>query len=393
MTPKPSERLGAYFRSRREKGKAGLPTMSVTLDRGLVLRDSIERKMETNLAPDEHLRVYPGDIAYNMMRMWQGASGMAETEGVVSPAYVVLAPKPNVDPLFASYLFKTSEMIHRFWAFSYGLTDDRLRLYPRDFTLIPASLPPLPEQQKIAEILSTWDKAIETTEALLANARTQKRALMQSLLTGTRRFPGFEDHPWREVRLDQLVDVNPSLNVCPVDGNLTFLPMDAVSEEAEIVAPRSGSYFTDLKGFTAFKDGDVLVAKITPCFENGKGCHARNLVNGVGTGSTEFHVLRPKIETDVRFIFHLVNSHPFRERGRLNMQGSAGQQRVPSDYIRLFRWTVPSSPYEREAIGAAIDGATVEMEHVKRQLDHLRTEKKSLMQQLLTGKRRVVPHE
>jgi type I restriction enzyme, S subunit len=67
------------------------------------------------------------------------------------------------------------------------------------------TIPPLPEQQKIADILGTWDRAVETTEALLANARTQKRALMQSLLTGTRRFPGFEDHPWREVRLGMCV--------------------------------------------------------------------------------------------------------------------------------------------------------------------------------------------
>ncbi len=74
---------------------------------------------------------------------------------------------------------------------------------------IPVFVPPLPEQQKIAEILGTWDKAIETTEALLANARTQKRALMQSLLTGTRQFPGFEDHPWREVRLG---------DVCPASA-------------------------------------------------------------------------------------------------------------------------------------------------------------------------------
>jgi len=70
---------------------------------------------------------------------------------------------------------------------------------------LPVALPPLPEQRKIADILSTWDQAIEKTEALLSNARTQKRALMQQLLTGKRRFPEFEGQPWKEVELGDVV--------------------------------------------------------------------------------------------------------------------------------------------------------------------------------------------
>ena len=73
---------------------------------------------------------------------------------------------------------------------------------------ITLAAPPLPEQQKIAEILSVWDKAIETTEALLANARTQKRALMQALLSGTRRFPGFEGHGWEAGTLSTIADIH-----------------------------------------------------------------------------------------------------------------------------------------------------------------------------------------
>ncbi len=149
----------------------------------------------------------PGDIAYNMMRMWQGASGLADEEAIVSPAYVVLAPKNNIDPRYAAYFDKTPKMIHRFWAYSYGLTNDRLRLYPKDIQRVPVEIPPLPEQRKIAEILSTWDRAIKTTEALLATARNQKLALMQSLLTGNRRFPEFVGQEWKEVRLGDVADI------------------------------------------------------------------------------------------------------------------------------------------------------------------------------------------
>src|SRR5437870_8869401 len=92
-------KLGSVFTSRREQGYSGLPTLSVTLNRGLVMRESLERKTETNLSPEEHLLVLKGDIAYNMMRMWQGASGLAHCDGLVSPAYVVVRPTEHIDPL------------------------------------------------------------------------------------------------------------------------------------------------------------------------------------------------------------------------------------------------------------------------------------------------------
>jgi len=125
--------LSDFFRSRREPGKAGLPVTSVTMYGGLMQRDALDRKSNGNLAPEEHLLIRKGDIAYNMMRMWQGASGLAENDGIVSPAYVVVAPKDGIDPLFASYWFKSARMIHLFWAYSYGITGDRLRLYYKDF--------------------------------------------------------------------------------------------------------------------------------------------------------------------------------------------------------------------------------------------------------------------
>ncbi len=98
--------LGDYFSSSRTKGFDGLPLLSVTLNNGLVNRSDIERKMETNLEANEHLLVQEGDIAYNMMRMWQGASGRASEAGIVSPAYIVLRPNQLIDSHYAEYLFK-----------------------------------------------------------------------------------------------------------------------------------------------------------------------------------------------------------------------------------------------------------------------------------------------
>jgi len=196
--------LGDLFRSRRQRGRAGLPVVSVTMTGGLVHRDTLERKTNGALAPEEHLLIRKGDIAYNMMRMWQGASGLATTDGIVSPAYVVVAPKDDIDPLFASYWFKSARMIHLFWAYSYGITGDRLRLYYKDFARIPVTVPPKTEQEHIGRVLATTDRAIAEVGKLIAAKLTLKKGLAQQLLTGQRRLPGF-NRPWGTKHLGTLV--------------------------------------------------------------------------------------------------------------------------------------------------------------------------------------------
>jgi len=145
-------KLGSAFSSRREKGRSELPVLSVTLRDGLIPRDELERKTDSTLKPEGHLLAKKGDIAYNMMRMWQGASGQAHYDAIVSPAYVVLSPNANVDSDYMAYFLKSSRAIYMLWAYSYGLTSDRLRLYYKDFCAIHIALPPVSEQKKIAEI-------------------------------------------------------------------------------------------------------------------------------------------------------------------------------------------------------------------------------------------------
>lgn len=184
MTYEGNCRLGDLFESRREKGRPGLPLLSVTMTDGLVDRDDLDRKQDTALTPEEHLLVQPGDIAYNMMRMWQGAFGLASKVGLVSPAYVVLKPKPRLDPLYGFYLLKSPRMRYLLWAFSYGITDDRLRLYFDDFSQIPAHVPPFNIQKQIGEMLSAWDKAITCSCRLEAFERERLDDVARQYLTG-----------------------------------------------------------------------------------------------------------------------------------------------------------------------------------------------------------------
>lgn len=190
-------RLGSVFTQSKKKGKKGLPVLSVTTDRGVIPRSQIDRKMAEDVSPDQSLLVEPGDLAYNMMRMWQGAVGVCGSSGVISPAYVVCRPlKTRVDPRYMVHLFKSHPGRHWLTSYSYGIHEDRLRLYYDGFALIQVPLPPLAEQHKIAAILSTWETAIEETRALIAAAKRRKTALMQQILTRTKRLSGFNDE-WR----------------------------------------------------------------------------------------------------------------------------------------------------------------------------------------------------
>jgi type I restriction enzyme S subunit len=144
----------------------------------------LDRRVETDLTPEQHLLVCKGDIAYNMMRMWQGVFGFARHEGIVSPAYVVLTPKPKIDSHYASYLFRHRSTIRKFERFSQGLTGDRLRLYFDQFCQIPVEIPDRKFQKKIAEILQAVDDRLIIEEKKLAVMSSLKTALSQGLLTG-----------------------------------------------------------------------------------------------------------------------------------------------------------------------------------------------------------------
>lgn len=114
-------------------------------------------------------------------------------------------------------------------------------------------------------------------------------------------------------------------------------------------------------GYTYFVDQDILIAKITPCFENGKGAIAKGLKNGVGFGTTEFHVLRPFGKIAVRWLFYLTQSDLFRKVGAAEMFGAGGQKRVPEEFIKNFATGIPSFP-EQEAIAAFLDWKTAQID-------------------------------
>lgn len=172
---------GKLFANRKEEGEEGLPIYSVTVNDGMIPRASFDRDFYDIEEPAGNKKAREGDIAYNMMRMWQGAQGVAVEDCMVSPAYVVLSPVAGVCSHFFAYLFKLSQSLELLTAYSHGLTKDRLRLYFDDFARIPLCVPGYEEQQRIADCLSSLDTQIAAESNQLVALKAHKQGLMQQL--------------------------------------------------------------------------------------------------------------------------------------------------------------------------------------------------------------------
>ncbi|WP_213035907.1 restriction endonuclease subunit S [Candidatus Nitrotoga fabula] len=195
---------------------------------------------------------------------------------------------------------------------------------------------------------------------------------------------------WGQIRGRFVMMVNPpSRQVRQLDGvnEVSFVPMDAIGEYGGMNLERTRLLEEISAGYTAFEDGDVVVAKITPCFENGKGALAQNLKNGVGFGTTELHVLRTGNRLDKHFLFYLTISHTFRMLGEFEMYGAGGQKRVPPEFAKDF--LIPLPPIdEQQTIARFLDAKTAQIDELiakKRQLiDKLKEKRSALIARTVT---------
>lgn len=169
---------------------------------------------------------------------------------------------------------------------------------------------------------------------------------------------------WKQSRLRFVAAISPSkteVSHLDPDTEVSFVPMEAVGEDAALDASRTRPISEVASGYTYFRDGDILIAKITPCFENGKATLARGLVGGVGFGSTEFHVVRPSPLLDARFAFHVIGSSAFRDMGTASMYGAGGQKRVPTDFVADFPMPLPPIS-EQRTIADFLDRETAKID-------------------------------
>ena len=181
-------RNGRLFGARRETGFSDLPILEVSIRSGVRIRDFDNGVRKQEMADrSKYQRAMRGDIAYNMMRMWQGAVGIAPADGLVSPAYVVARPLPEIEAAYYAYLFRTAAYMREIDVFSRGIVPDRNRLYWESFKQMPSVYPPLDEQWLIVRFLD-WHgaqtaKLVRAKKKIIALLNEQKQAIIHRAVT------------------------------------------------------------------------------------------------------------------------------------------------------------------------------------------------------------------
>ncbi|MDU6039850.1 MAG: restriction endonuclease subunit S [Clostridium butyricum] len=189
---------------------------------------------------------------------------------------------------------------------------------------------------------------------------------------------------WKAKRLCDIAEINPKKEIIEDDNDVSFIAMEDVSNEGRVIKNNIRKYGEVKKGYTAFKKDDVLLAKITPCFENGKKALVTQLINDIGFGSTEFHVLRAnRNDTIPIYIYYTISTNKFMEQAQANMTGSAGQKRVPTEFLKEYITAIPSLE-EQEKISLILISVDEQIEITDNLIEKTKELKKGLMQKLLT---------
>ena len=321
----------------------------------------------------------------------------SDTKVCMGQRMVMLRPhKSEVDPVFLSMILNTERTKNDIYRLSIGSTVSRINI--ADIRKLKVASPPLPEQQKIAKILSTWDKAISTTERLIENSTQQKKALMQQLLTGKkrlldesgRRFEG----EWEEVKLSDLKldisDGNYSAKYPKqsdfIESGIPFLRANnlrkgTVSDsDIRFISPKQHSEIT--KGH--LKKGDILLSTrgelgnvaLVPDRHIGSNINAQ-LVR-----------INTRNKLSGRFLFQIFDYSRVTGKFESLSTGTALKQ-LPIGKLKLLELTLPTLLDEQKKIATVLTNADKEIELLEQQLADLQQEKKALMQQLLTGKKRI----
>jgi len=175
---------------------------------------------------------------------------------------------------------------------------------------------------------------------------------------------------WVWCKLGEIAQINPRHppNVVPEDAEVSFIPMPAIDENNwRFKEVQKRPFGKVRKGYTHFAEGDVLFAKITPCMENGKAAIARGLINGIGCGTTELHVIRPQNGIPPELIYYYIHQETFREKAAVHMTGTAGQLRVPIGFMKEVPISLPPLPEQR----LIVSRVETLLERVKKTEKHL----------------------
>lgn len=369
----------------------------------------ISSKKITSKALEDYstLKIYPKDtLIVAMYGATIGKICLTNFEACTNQACCALSRSPYILNKFTFYWFIANK--HNIINMSYGggqpnISQDIIRS-------LKISTPTLAEQHVIVNFLNNQtakiDTLIKNKQKQIELLKEERTAIINQAVTKglnpdvPMRDSGIEwlgeipEH-WELRRLKYLSSINPTKSNSNFGRNsdelVTFLPMEKVSEDGDIDTKIKKPIKDLWDGLTYFEENDVIVSKITPCFENGKGAFLKNLGSKIGFGSTEFHVLRAKINViHPHYLYYVTRTNMFKKLGEAAMTGAAGQKRVTNSFIQNFFISFPAKLEEQDEIVCQIKLKQSSMDEliykIQNQITLLQEYRTALISEAVTGK-------
>lgn len=381
-------KLGEVYTQRNERGFDSLQILSVSIHHGVsneeLDSDTLGKKVRRSEDKSLYKHVYAGDLVLNMMRAWQGAIGVVQTEGMVSPAYITAIPSAQLYPPFMDYCLRRDETISQIDNLSYGVTDFRKRLYWDSFTDVLCCIPSVAEQEKITNFFKQLDRLITLHQRKLTHLQVRKKGLLQKMfpkageLFPELRFPGFTD-AWEQRKLTDEVELYSGLTYSPNDvikGGGTLVLRSSNVKNGEVINADNIYVKSEVVNVDNVHEGDVIVV-----VRNG----SRSLIGKHGQIKAKMDntvigaFMMGMRSSNTAFTNALLSTPVFDKEVEKNLGATINQ--ITNGMFKNMHFMFPNEE-EQIKIGDYFSNLDNLITLHQRKLDHLQNRKKALLQQM-----------
>ena len=369
--------IGDIYAERSQRGAGDMELLSVTMNDGVMPRSEIEGKDNSSEDKSNYKVVCKGDMVYNSMRMWQGANGVSNYDGIVSPAYTVLMPTEEIDNQYFAALFKTSNLINEFRKNSQGLTSDTWNLKYPQIRPIRLYIPSLQEQNKISSFIGTLEERIGKQRQLVDALKKYKRGLQNRFFFKRSHLsPKASEIDSHDVEpLGSVVHINPKTGSIPE----AFIYIDLECVESGVLNSKKliSRNSAPSRAQRLLEEGDLLYQMVRPYQKN--NYYFRKAFEYPTVASTGYAQIRCS-KVDIQFIYEQLSSDYFAREAMLRSTGTGYPAINADDLAEIPVWVPPL--VQQEKIGAALSFLGEKIEVHQKLLSALCSVKSSLLQQL-----------
>jgi len=370
-------RIGDVYAERSERGAENMELLSVTMTEGVKMRSDIEGKDNSSEDKSNYKIVYIGDMVYNSMRMWQGASGISQYDGIVSPAYTILKPRIPISNGFFAALFKTERLINEFRKNSQGMTSDTWNLKYPQIETIKIHIPSITEQEQIAAFLELLDAKIAKQRDLVESFKKYKRGVIYELFVNPDSQFDIEmsETPMAELLSEYRNRNTEGLRVCSVAVN------KGVVDQIEHLGRSFAA--SDTSHYGRVKYGDVVYTK-SPTGDFPFGIVKQNKMKEEVAVSPLYGVYTPSSYATGNLLHAYFEQYQYANNYICTLAQKGAKNTINITNQRFLEKSIrfPAKESDREYFSTMFDMLTDKAYRAEKMLEFLITQKRALLAQM-----------